>query len=118
MSIQEAIMKYMNKLPGSFRPNKSGGLETDIQFNFTDALLGSWVLEIREQRCNVRRGTVASPSITVDVDPRVFMDIQEGRIMANMAVSRARMRLSGDLNLAFRVGGFFELPDGYKLSLL
>ncbi|MGQ9636129.1 MAG: SCP2 sterol-binding domain-containing protein [Bryobacteraceae bacterium] len=118
MSVQDSVVKYMNLLPAGFRRAKSGGLETDIQFNFTDPQVGSWVLEIRDQGCTVRQGTAAKPSITVEADPKVFMDIQEGKVMANMAVSRGRLRLAGDLNLAFRVGGFFELPRGLKLSLL
>jgi hypothetical protein len=35
----------------------------------------------------------------MEADPRVFMDTQEGKL-----------RLNGDLNLAFRVGMFFDLP--------
>jgi len=115
---QATLMNYLNKLPGAFQPKKSGGLETDIQLNFTDPEAGSWVLEIRANACKLRQGKAETPAITVDVDPKIFMDIQEGKIMANMAVSRSKMRLSGDMNLAFRVGGFFELPGGLKLALL
>lgn len=115
---QAALMNYLNKLPDAFRPKKSGGLEADIQLNFTDPQVGSWVVEIRPVECTLRQGKSDSPAITVDVDPKIFMDIQEGKIMANMAVSRAKMRLAGDMNLAFRLGSMFDFPGGLKFALL
>lgn len=70
-----------------------------IQFTFPGPQDGSWFLKIRGGQREVQPGTAANPTSTMEADPRVFMDTQEGKL-----------RLNGDLNLAFRVGMFFDLP--------
>ena len=118
MAVKDSIERYMGYLESSYRASQSGDLAAMIQFHFTDPMVGSWVVTITPDACKVERGTTESPTIKVEVDPKIFMDIQEGKIMANMAVSRSKMRLSGDLNLAFRIANAFELPRGLKFALL
>jgi putative sterol carrier protein len=118
MSTKDAIERYMNSLPDAFRPQKAGGEQLTIHFSFTGPEGGEYVLTIEGGACDVRTGPAVEATIHVEADPRIFLDIQQGKIMANMAVSRGKMRLKGDLNKAFRLGTYFELPAGGKLSLL
>jgi len=116
--MSDAITRYMEMLPGAFQANKAGDIDLVIQFNFSDPSIAPWHLEIRNNKCATHEGTVENATISVQVDPKIFIDIQKGKIMANMAVSRGKMRLSGDLTLAFRIGSFFKLPQGFKFQLL
>ena len=118
MTMNEEITRYMESLTDSFQANKGNGIDTIIQFNFSDPVVDSWYVEIQKNKCSALRGTKDNASITVSVDPKIFLDIQNGKIMANMAVSRGKMRLSGDLSLAFRLGSCFNLPRGMKFQLL
>jgi len=108
----------MEMLPGAFQANKAGEIDLVIQFNFSAPDIAPWYVEIRNNECAVQQGTVENATISVQVDPKIFIDIQKGKIMANMAFSRGKMQLSGDLNLAFRVGSYFKLPRGFKFQLL
>jgi putative sterol carrier protein len=118
MAVSDEIRRYMDSLQASFQSSKAGGIEAIIQVNFTDPSSGSWFIAIRAGECAVKEGTAEDATITVDVDPNIWLDIQKGKIMANMAVSRNKMRLSGDLSLAFQLGSCFALPGGMKFSLL
>jgi hypothetical protein len=118
MAIQDEVINYMESLGSSFQPEKAQGIEATIQIHFLDPMIGEWFVDIRDNRCDVQRGTKESPSITVRVDPKIFLDIQSGKIMANMAVSRGKMQLTGDLSLAFKIGPVFNLPRGMKFQLL
>ncbi len=118
MTMSDAIKRYMEMLPDSFQANNTEVLNLVIQFNFSDTSIPPWHLEIRNNKCATQQGIVENATISVQVDPKIFIDIQKGKIMANMAVSRGKMRLSGDLNLAFRIGSFFKLPRDFKFQLL
>lgn len=116
--MSDAIKRYMEMLPDSFQASNTEVLDLVIQFNFSDPSIPPWHLEIRNNKCATQQGIVEDATISVQVDPKIFIDIQKGKIMANMAVSRGKMRLSGDLTLAFRIGSFFKLPRGFKFQLL
>ena len=116
MAIKDEITGYMESLEGSFQPSKAEGLEAVIQVSFLDSSIDSWYIEISENKCAVQKGHIDNPTITVGGDPKIFLDIQKGKIMANMAVSRGKMQLSGDLSLAFRIGSCFDLPRGLKFQ--
>ncbi len=118
MTMSDAITRYMEMLPAGFQANNAGEIDLVIQFNFSDPDIAPWHLEIRNNECAAQQGTVENATISVQVDPKIFIDIQKGKIMANMAVSRGKMRLSGDLTLAFRIGSYFKLPRGFKFQLL
>ena len=118
MTVQNDIIRYMDSLAASFQADKAEGIDAVVQMNFLDDKLGSWYVEIHEKQCTVNKGQSEDPTITVSVDPQIFLDIQSGKIMANMAVSRGKMQLSGDLSLAFRIGSCFKLPRGLKFQLL
>lgn len=118
MTMSDAIKRYMEMLPDSFQASNTEVLDLVIQFNFSDPSIPPWHLEIRNNKCATQQGIVEDATISVQVDPKIFIDIQKGKIMANMAVSRGKMRLSGDLTLAFRIGSFFKLPRGFKFQLL
>lgn len=118
MSALASAKRFLTLLPQAYDPSRSKGLEASIQFEFTGAQPENWYLKISDDTCELIEGSIEAPTISVQVDPKIFMDIQDGKMMANMAVSRSKMRLSGDLNLAFQLVNYFKLPNQKTLKLL
>ena len=86
MTMSDAIKRYMEMLPDSFQASNTEVLDLVIQFNFSDPSIPPWHLEIRNNKCATQQGIVEDATISVQVDPKIFIDIQKGKIMANMAV--------------------------------
>ena len=114
----ERIERVMDGLPDSFLPDKAAGIAAVLLFRFTGRENLSWVVRIAEGRCSVERGEVEGATLTLEAPADVYDTILNGKIMASMALSRGKIRLSGDLSLAPRVATWFKLPGGMRLSLL
>lgn len=118
MSAMERIERVMDSLAGSFLPDKAAGVETVLQFRFTGRETRAWVVRIAGGRCVVEPGEAPEAALTLEAPAEVYETILDGKIIASMALSRGKIRLTGDLSLAPRVATWFKLPGGKRLSLL
>ena len=118
MNAMERIERVMDGLAGNFLAEKAAGVEAVLLFKFTGPQPLSWVIRIANGQCTVERGEVDKATLTLEAPPDVYETILTGKYIASMAVSRGKIRLSGDLSLANRVATWFKLPGGMRLSLL
>lgn len=80
MSDEISIEKLMNRMPKAFLPEVAEGVDAVIQFNFTGAEAGDWVVTIKDGVCTVEQGTTPNPTMTLAADSQDYKDIIMGKL--------------------------------------
>jgi putative sterol carrier protein len=99
----------MERMPSAFIPEKAQGVEATIQFHFTGNEESDWVAAIKEGACTVEPGTTPAPTLSLTAESQDYLDVVTGQMDGMKAFMQGKLRLSGDLNLAMKMLGFFKL---------
>ena len=103
------IAELMEKMPGAFLPEKAQGVDADIQFKFTGAEPGEWVVGIKDGEVDVSQGTHPSPKMTLTSDSTDYIKIITGELDPMQAFMQGKIKLAGDLNLAMKLMQMFKV---------
>ena len=100
---------FEKTLPARFKADKAAGIDVVAQLNITGADGGDWVVTIREQKLQVKAGTIASPTLKLKMAEKDFMDIVNGKLSTEKAFFTGKINFEGNLNLALKLrdAGFF-----------
>jgi putative sterol carrier protein len=90
-------------LPSRFKPDKAANINVTAQLNLTGPNGGDWVITIRNQTLKVTEGTHPSPSLTLTIADKDFMDLVNGRLSTAKAFSNGRIHFSGNFSLALKL---------------
>lgn len=90
--------EVMASLPGRFRPEMAGNLQSTIQFNLTGQGGGQWTMVIAEGGCTVHRGPAEGPTAVVKMDAGEFVGINTGRISAVELFWSGRIEVEGEMD--------------------
>lgn len=90
-------------LPLRFQPEKAKGVDVTVQVNIMGAMGGDWMVEIKDKRIKVEKGTYSSPKLKVEVSDADFLDIVNERLSAQKAFFLGKIRFKGDLTLALKL---------------
>ncbi len=104
---KNSVNDLMARLPRVFLPEATKGVDVALQVRLTGNEASDWVIEIRDQQCQINEGLAENPRVTLQVDSQDFIDIFSGGQNAIQAYMTGRLQLMGDLNLAMKVPGFF-----------
>lgn len=103
------IDTLMSKMPGALIVEKAAGLDAVIQFKFTGAEPGEWYATIKDGKCEVSKGTHASPKMTLTSDSADYVKIFTGELDGMQAFMQGKIKLAGDLNLAMKLTQMFKI---------
>jgi len=109
MAEEISIQELMNRMPKAFLPDAAAGVDAVIQFQFTGAEAGDWVVTIRDGTCSVVQGTTESPTMTLRADAQDYKDIVLGRLDPMAAFMQQKVKLTGNLNLALGLTKYFKM---------
>jgi putative sterol carrier protein len=101
------VNDLMARLPRTFLPEAAKGVDVALQVRLTGNEASDWIITIRDQQCQIDEGLAENPRVTLYADSQDFIDIFSGGQNAIQAYMAGRLQLSGDLNLAMKVPGFF-----------
>ena len=101
------IEDLMNRMPGAFLPEKAEGVDAVIQFKLGEE--GNWICTIKDQTCTAERGEAEDPNLTLTAEPGDYIDLVTGALSAMTAIAQKKIELKGDLNLAMKYMGLFDL---------
>lgn len=102
------IEQVMRGMPSAFQADLAGSTAAVLQFNFTGAEAGAWVVEIRDGRCTTAPGTTPNPNLTMTVDSGDFLDLLAGKLEPMAAFMRGKLQLRGDVALAMKLPALFK----------
>lgn len=96
----------------AFVPERAGNTDAVVQYHLTGEQGGDWVITIRNGVCKVAAGVTANPTLTLIAEGLVFRDILMGRMDGMAALMQGKLQLKGNLGLAMKLIGFFDLQRG------
>jgi predicted lipid carrier protein YhbT len=105
--------QVFQRMPKAFRPDKAGDLNAVIEWRIRGAGDGDpdrWQVVIENGACRALRDGDAEPTVSFTVGAVDFIKLVTGNASGPMLFTFGRLRIRGDLMLAARVQGFFEMP--------
>ncbi len=106
------IQQVFDLLPQYFRPEKARDVRAVVQFHITGPGGGDWVVRVDQGRLTVESGASQEPAdLTVTVSAEHYWALLRGEMDPLAAYMRGRLRIAGDLKLAYRLQDLFRMPD-------
>lgn len=92
-----------------FKPAGAAGLNKTFQFNITGEQAGSYAAKIENQTCQLIEGGVEKPDVAFTIKDTDWMDLIAGKLDAMNAFMAGKIKVNGDMMLAMRLPGLFDL---------
>jgi len=102
------VKSIVDAMPENFIPDTAAGIDAVFQFDITGDQASQYYLVVKDQKCQIVEGTHASPNVTFNMATNDFIDMMTGKISGQAAFFSGKLRVSGDLMLAQRLGNFFK----------
>ena len=97
------------KMPEFFRPQAAAGEDVVFQFHISDLEPGDWNVVVRDQTCQLHEGRHESPSVALTMREEHWVSIVNGALNPVMAFMTGKIKASGDLTAAQKLGTLFKL---------
>ena len=94
---------FEKALPARFKPEKSAGIDVVAQINVTGPEGGNWTVAVKDQKVQIMEGTHPSPSLTLKMNEKDFMDLVNGRLSAEKAFFTGRVQFKGNISVALKL---------------
>jgi putative sterol carrier protein len=95
-------------LPKSFIPEKAAGVDIVVQFKFTGSEVSEWYVVVKDQTCQATQGMHPSPKMTMTVDADSYLKISKGELDPTTAFMKGKVKVSGDMGVALKMGQYFK----------
>ncbi len=96
----------------AFVPERAGNVDAVVQYHLTGEQGGDWIIAIRDGACKVTPGVTENPTLTLTAEAQVFRKILLGQMDGMAALMQGKLQLKGNLGLAMKLIGFFNLQHG------
>lgn len=90
-------------LPKKFKPEKAAGVDATAQLHISGPEGGDWAVTIRNQKIEVKEGTIPSPQLTLKMSLPDFMDMVNGKLSAEKAFFTGKVQFNGNIALALKL---------------
>jgi putative sterol carrier protein len=104
-----SVTELFEKMPAAFLPEKAVGVDTIIQFKLSGEQGGEWYVVLKDQKCEVFRGTHPSPKMILSADSGDLVKILTGEMDGVQAFMQGKLRLQGDMGAAMKLMSVFRL---------
>lgn len=107
LTVREYILDMFGSLEGRFQPEAAEGLDITIGYNILGDDGGQWTATIRDKTCTITEKLLPSPSLTMSVKAKDWVDLMLGKVDAMSLLTTGRAEVAGDMNLAVKLGELF-----------
>lgn len=107
LTVGEYVLDMFGTLEARFQPGAAEGLNITIGYDIGGKEGGKWTATIKDRKCTVKKGLVPSPSLTMIVKAKDWVDLMLGRVDVMTLMSTGRAKVEGDMNLAVKLGELF-----------
>lgn len=97
----------LTEMSKAFKPQVAGNLNATYLFDVSGPGGGKWSLSIQDGKCNLKTGTVSSPTVTISISDQDWLAIHNGSLNSQMAFMMGKLRVSGDMGLAMKLQSMF-----------
>jgi putative sterol carrier protein len=111
MTVAETI-EGMKQL---FNPSAAKGLNKILQLNITGEEAGVYAVKIENQTCDIIKGGVEKPNLTITLSDKDWLDLTAGKLDAMNAFLTGKIKATGDMMLAMKIQQLFPFsPNSSK----
>jgi putative sterol carrier protein len=107
-STPTSCKEAFDQMPSAFNKEAAKGLDAVYQFDLSGDTGGKWYVTIKNETCDVKEGTHASPNITISMVAQDYLDMVSGKANGQMLFMSGKLRIAGDLGLALRMQSLFQ----------
>jgi putative sterol carrier protein len=105
MTIAEAFDTMVNL----FNSAAAGSMSKTFQWNITGEEAGVYALKIANGTCELIKGGVEKPDITITVADKDWLAIAEGKLNPMNAFTSGKVKIAGDMMLAMKLQQLFPV---------
>ncbi len=95
--------ELIEAMPSRFNPEAAQNWETVVQFNISGEGGGTWTLEVKGGKCEVRQATAAGAKATVNTDAETWVGINTGKLNAMQAFMTGKIKIQGNMGEVIKV---------------
>ena len=103
------VKETFDLMPSKFRADKATGINATIQYDISGDQGGTWHAVIKDGACSVNSGPAATPNLTLSMGSQDWVDMIGGKLSGQMAFMSGKLKLKGDMGLAMKIGGLFQV---------
>ena len=107
-STPTSCKEAFDQMPNVFNKEAAKGLDAVYQFDLSGDGGGKWYVTIKNETCDVKEGSHASPNITISMASQDYLDMVSGKANGQMLFMSGKLRIAGDLGLALRMQSLFQ----------
>ena len=101
------VKELFQALPSKLDKEAAEGLDAVYQFDLSGSQGGQYQLLVKNGACVVKKGTHASPHVTLLVDAEDCVKLMNGQLSGQAMFMSGRLQISGDLGLAMQLKSLF-----------
>lgn len=105
--LPNTIKEVMDGMPGAFQPDKAAGVTATIQFKFTGAEEGNYIVKVAEGKCVVEEGETDSATVTINSPSDVWLKISRRELDGATAFMSGQFTFTGDMGVLMQMGSWF-----------
>ena len=94
---------FEKMLPSRFKPEEAAGIDVTVQVNITGSNGGDWIVTIKDQKLESKKGTHPSPTLELKIAETDFMDLMNGKMSGEKAFITGKLKFKGNIGLALRL---------------
>lgn len=103
----ETVEQVFEEMTQSFRSDEAQGLDNTFQFHISGDDGGAWHAHVEWERCEIERGEIDEPDVTVSISAADWIAIATGRLNPETAYMTGKLKAEGDLGLATKIQPLF-----------
>jgi putative sterol carrier protein len=91
------VRGVFDRIPDAFQADKAAGVDVVFQFEISGPDGGSWIVTVKDGRCEVTEGTHKSPTTMIKMADNDFVKLIAGELNAMEAFTGGKLKVGGDL---------------------
>lgn len=103
----KSVEQVFEEMTQSFRSDEAQGLDSTFQFHISGDGGGDWNMHVEWERCEIERGKIDEPDVTISVSSNDWIAIATGRLNPETAYMTGKLKTEGDLGLATKLQPLF-----------
>ena len=105
--LPNTVKEVMDGMSGAFQPDKAAGVTATIQFKFTGAEEGNYVVKVADGKCEVNEGETDSSTVTINSPSDVWLKISRRELDGATAFMSGQFTFTGDMGVLMQMGSWF-----------
>ena len=105
--LPNSVKEVMDGMPTAFQPDKAAGVNATIQFKFTGAEEGNYIVKVGDGKCEVNEGETEGATVTINSPSDVWLKISRRELDGATAFMSGQFTFTGDMGVLMQMGSWF-----------